>query len=168
MEKVKTADNIRCRGTGTRLYCLWECKMMLPLRFKMSLLTEICATFICNPLSPGIITWVYTRLPQEDTDSHWITVALHLGMRPWGNNPVHVGVSMSLVFMLILFRQPYFWQFSGAAGYALHHHQFSIFASLCISVIVSIAGGKASLIKGKSTFICGPEHMYLGHTKTLY
>lgn len=62
MEKVKIVDNIRCRGIGIRLYCLWECKMMLLFRFKMLFFIEICVIFICNLLSLGIIIWVYIRL----------------------------------------------------------------------------------------------------------
>lgn len=74
----------------------------------------------------GLSTWIGQPMgePLEETNSHSLSkhwpfhldeVTLRLDVGPCGISPAHVGMSTSIIILLVLFRQPNYWELMGVA-----------------------------------------------------
>lgn len=117
---------------GNKVYCLWDYKMVL------SLWLKICHFFCIYVQNVYRTSWVHLYFlwcacvqgcslgirppmwePQKETASHRVALTVCLEVGPCEISSFHVGMSTSVVAMLILFRQLHCWEFTGATSLSL-------------------------------------------------
>lgn len=136
---------------GNKVVCLWEYKMVLSLWLKICHFFCMCNRYTELPESIQVCSNVQVSrdahlgsehlcgsLPQKETVSHRVALAVPLEVGLCEISPFHVGMSMHVVILLILFRQLHCWEFTGATSLPLSpsrlpsHLFLTIFLLFCV------------------------------------